>query len=166
MSFTASEVALLQKLLKIMGLQQQRMPLLLCDNLSAVCLSANPMFHKCMKHFEVDFHYGRERVAMKLIEVKHIPSSLQLAGSQAVFQSLRSKLSVSLHSTLSLRGCNGSMSSECEGKAHVEETQVEPTQVSPSTVKTSSSQTTRRTSTPKVAHRTGHPMTMIGFSYL
>lgn len=79
MSLVASEVAWLQNLLKIMGLHQQKMTLLLCDNLSAVCLSANPMFHKRTKHFEVDFHYVRERVAIKLLVVKHIPASLQIA---------------------------------------------------------------------------------------
>ena len=54
MSAATSEIVWLQHLLKIMGLQQQITPLLLCDNLSAVCLTANPMFHKRTKHFDVD----------------------------------------------------------------------------------------------------------------
>ena len=44
MSIEASEIVWLQNLLAVMGLKQQRTPLLLCDNLSAVCLTANPMF--------------------------------------------------------------------------------------------------------------------------
>lgn len=60
MSAAASEIVWLQNLLRITGLQQQRIPLLLCDNLSAVCLTANPMFHKRTKHFDVDYHYVRE----------------------------------------------------------------------------------------------------------
>ncbi|XP_048593367.1 uncharacterized mitochondrial protein AtMg00810-like [Brassica napus] len=57
MSLAASEIVWLQNLLRVMGLQQQRTPLLLCDNLSAVCLTANPMLHKRTKHFNVDYHY-------------------------------------------------------------------------------------------------------------
>ena len=85
-----------------MGLKQQRTPLLLCDNLSAVCLTANPMFHKRTKHFDLDYHYVRERVALKALEVKHIPASLQLADvftkslGQDAFFKLPSKLGVSL----------------------------------------------------------------------
>lgn len=100
MSAATSEIVWLQHLLKIMGLQQQVTPLLLCDNLSAVCLSANPMFHKRTKHFDVDYHYVRERVAMKALEVKHIPATLQIADvftkplSHEAFAKWRSKLGV------------------------------------------------------------------------
>lgn len=110
MSIAASEIVWLQNLLKVMGLQQKVTQLLLCDNLSAVCLSTNPMFHKRTKHFDVDFHYVRERVALKALEVKHIPAALQLADiftkslSQEPFFKLRSKLGVSLPSSPSLRG--------------------------------------------------------------
>lgn len=108
----ASEVAWLQNMLKIMGLEQRVLPLLLCDNFSAVCLSANPRFHKRTKHFEVDYHYVRERVAMKKLEVKHIPASLQIADvftkslGQDAYYRLRNKLSVSVPTSLSLRGSN------------------------------------------------------------
>jgi len=63
MSLAASEVAWLQNLLKTMGLEQKRTPLLLCDNLSAVLLSVNPSFHSRTKHFALDYHYVRERDA-------------------------------------------------------------------------------------------------------
>lgn len=64
----------------VMGLGQKITPLFLCVNLSAVCLSANPMFYKRTKHFEVDYvyHYVREGVSMKKLEVGHIPASLQI----------------------------------------------------------------------------------------
>lgn len=118
MSAAASEIAWLQHLLRIMGLQQQITPLLLCDNLSAVCLTANPRFHKRTKHFDVDFHYVRERVALKSLEVKHIPATLQVADiftkslAQEPFFKWRNKLGVllldaSLPLTPSLRGCKG-----------------------------------------------------------
>ena len=140
MSMAASEVAWLQNLLKIMGLEQRVTPLLLCDNLSAVCLTANPRFHKRTKHFEVDFHYVRERVAMKLLEVKHIPASLQTADvftkslSQEAFYRLRNKLSVSLLTTLSVRGSNSKLG-QTEIAQH-EEAKVKPITLAP-TVKSS-----------------------------
>ncbi|XP_033143560.1 uncharacterized mitochondrial protein AtMg00810 [Brassica rapa] len=111
MSAAASEIVWLQNLLCVMGLQKQRTPPLLCDNLSAVCLTANPMFHKHTKHFDVDFHYVRERVALKALEVKHIPASLQLADvftkplGHDTFLKLCTKLGVSYHPPPSLREC-------------------------------------------------------------
>lgn len=141
MSLAASEVAWLQNLLKTMGLTQQRLPLMLCDNLSAVCLTANPRFHKRTKHFEVDFHYVRERVAMKMLEVKHVPAALQIADvftkplGKDSFCKLRFKLSVSLLPLLSLRGSVSNMGLEIQKcKAQSKETSIKPKDES-STVK-------------------------------
>lgn len=46
-------------------------PVLLCDNLSAVMLTANHSFHSKTKHFMRDHHYVCERVALKTLEVHH-----------------------------------------------------------------------------------------------
>ena len=126
MSAATSEIVWLQHLLKIMGLQQQIIPLLLCDNLSVVCLTANPMFHKRTKHFDVDYHYVRERVAMKAMEVKHIPATLQMADiftkslSQESFYKWRSKLGVFVPPTSSLRGSKGGIDIGPSTKAQTE----------------------------------------------
>ncbi|XP_028077925.1 uncharacterized protein LOC114279843 [Camellia sinensis] len=75
-------------------------PLLWCDNLSAISLSSNPVFHSRSKHIAVDYHYIRERVASKQIFVKHVASSDQLADlfTKALpvsrFHFLRDKLMV------------------------------------------------------------------------
>ena len=50
-----------------------------CDNLGAKYLLANPIFHARTKHIEIDFHFVRERVAHKLLDIRFINSSDQLA---------------------------------------------------------------------------------------
>jgi hypothetical protein len=49
------------------------------DNIGATYLSANPMFHARTKHIEVDYHFVRERVAQKLLDIRFIPTGDQLA---------------------------------------------------------------------------------------
>ena len=45
----------------------------------ATYLSANPVSHARTKHIEVDFHFVRERVARKLLDIRFIPTGDQLA---------------------------------------------------------------------------------------
>lgn len=42
-------------------------------------MSANPVFHACIKHIEVDYHFLRERVARKLLEIEYVSSKDQVA---------------------------------------------------------------------------------------
>jgi histone deacetylase 1/2 len=50
-----------------------------CDNIGAKYLSANPVFHARTKHIEIDFHFVRERVAQKLLDIQYVHTSDQLA---------------------------------------------------------------------------------------
>jgi histone deacetylase 1/2 len=50
-----------------------------CDNLGATYLSANPVFHARTKHIEVYFHFVRERVSRKQLEIRFISSHDQVA---------------------------------------------------------------------------------------
>ena len=74
-----AEIIWIQTLLKELGVRQPRAACLWCDNLGATYLSANPIFHARTKHIEVDYHFVRERVADKLLEVRFIPSGDQVA---------------------------------------------------------------------------------------
>lgn len=79
------------------------------ENLSSIFLTANPAFHKRTKHFELDYHYVRERVALGALEVKHISSHLPIADiftkplPYNSFSALRYKLGVHEPPTPSLR---------------------------------------------------------------
>lgn len=99
----ASEIKWLSVLLKDLGLSQYSPPELYCDNLSSVYLTANPAMHARSKHFDVDFHYVRECVALGALIVKHIPGKQQLADiftkslPQQPYFDLRYKLGVPRH---------------------------------------------------------------------
>jgi histone deacetylase 1/2 len=74
-----AELIWIQSLLRELGISQDQLPVLWCDNIGATYLSSNPVFHARTKHIEVDYHFVRERVAQKLLQIKFIPSKDQLA---------------------------------------------------------------------------------------
>ena len=49
------------------------------DNRSAIALTKNPVFHGRSKHIHSRYHFIRECVERKLIEVEHVPGSEQKA---------------------------------------------------------------------------------------
>jgi hypothetical protein len=50
-----------------------------CDNIGATYSTANSMFHGRMKHVEIDFHFVREMVARKLLDVRLVSTDDQVA---------------------------------------------------------------------------------------
>jgi endonuclease III len=44
----------------------------LCNNFGATFLPANHVFHARTNHIDVDYHFVRERVAEKLLDVRFI----------------------------------------------------------------------------------------------
>ena len=65
-------------MLKELGIHAQT-PCLWCDNLGATYLSANPVFHATTKHIEIDYHFVRERVANKELDIQIVHSRDQVA---------------------------------------------------------------------------------------
>jgi hypothetical protein len=68
-----------EALLRELGVRQDSPPVLWCDNIGATYLSSNPIFYARTKHIEVNFHFVREQVAQKLLQVQFISSKDQLA---------------------------------------------------------------------------------------
>ena len=69
----------IQILLQELGIDSPRAAKLWCDNIGAKYLSANPVFHARTKHIEVDYHFVRERVSRRLLDIDFVPSGDQIA---------------------------------------------------------------------------------------
>jgi hypothetical protein len=74
-----SELIWVEALLRELGVKLKEKSCLWCDNLGAVYLSANPVFHARTKHIEIYFHFVRERVADNRLDIKFVSSKDQVA---------------------------------------------------------------------------------------
>ncbi|CAM8976219.1 unnamed protein product [Rhodiola kirilowii] len=99
-AFASAELIWLRQLLQEMSMSSVQAPILLCDNISATFLTANPVFHQRSKHIKIDYHFVREQVQSGELVVRHIKSVDQIADifTKAVgtsrFKNLRFKLLV------------------------------------------------------------------------
>ena len=109
MANTVAELKWLLSLFQELGLSISAPPVLWCDNIGATYLSSNPVFHARTKHVEIDFHFVRDIVANKSLNVRFVSSHDQLADlltkpiSSSRFALLRTKLNI-LSISLGLRG--------------------------------------------------------------
>jgi hypothetical protein len=76
---TAAELLWIRSLLQELRLTLSGPPKIWCDNIGATYLSINPIFHACTKHVAIDFHFVRELVASKDLEILFVPSADQIA---------------------------------------------------------------------------------------
>jgi hypothetical protein len=87
-----------------------------CDNISSILLANNPVYHAKTKHIEVHYHFIREKVIVKEIDLIHVSTKDQVvdiftkALSTNKLKKFRQMLGV-LEVDLSLRGSVENLSS-------------------------------------------------------
>ncbi len=87
-----------------------------CDNISSILLANNPIYHAKTKHIEVHYHFIREKVIVKEIDLIHVSTKDQVvdiftkALSTNKLKKFRQMLGV-LEVDLSLRGSVENLSS-------------------------------------------------------
>ena len=79
LAIASTELCWVCSLLQDLGIYLSDPLILWCDNVSALAIASNPVFHACTKHMEVDFHFVRECVLRKDLVVKFISTVDQLA---------------------------------------------------------------------------------------
>ncbi|PKU74388.1 Retrovirus-related Pol polyprotein from transposon TNT 1-94 [Dendrobium catenatum] len=100
LSAATSDVLWLRRLVLELGIDQPKPTTIHCDNISALALAKNPVFHARTKHIEIDFHFIRQHVDTGNISLAHIPSKDQIADiltkafSSTRFNDLRTKLTI------------------------------------------------------------------------
>ncbi|XP_058222953.1 uncharacterized mitochondrial protein AtMg00810-like [Rhododendron vialii] len=65
LAHTVAELSWLQMLLRDFSIVLHSLPVLWCDNLGALALASNPVFHARSKHIAIDYHFIREKVTAK-----------------------------------------------------------------------------------------------------
>jgi hypothetical protein len=79
MADATTKVMWVQTILNELGIQSPHSVRLWCDNMGAKYLASNAIFHGRMKHVEVDYHFVRDQVTKKLLDVRFISTSDQVA---------------------------------------------------------------------------------------
>ena len=81
-----------------------------CDNQS--CVKMNPVQHDKMKHVEMKYHYVREMVQRRAVELRYVPTNEQIADvlmkplGQGKFVYFQDKLGVVENVSLVERECS------------------------------------------------------------
>jgi hypothetical protein len=68
-----------EALLRELGVTLKGKPCLKCNNLGATYLSTKSIFHARTKQIEINFHFIRQCVANKLLDIRFISSKDQVA---------------------------------------------------------------------------------------
>jgi len=90
----------LRKMLKDLGCEQTEATKIMCDNISTVSISKNPVFHGRTKHIKIKFHFIREVQQSNEVLLVHCSSENQLADifTKALpkerFEDLRQRIGV------------------------------------------------------------------------
>ncbi|KAK9940035.1 hypothetical protein M0R45_016712 [Rubus argutus] len=74
---TTAEISWIRHLLCDLQVRIPYAPLLKCDNMSALALASNPVFHSRIKHLDNDFHFVRERVQHNDLKLEYVSTKEQ-----------------------------------------------------------------------------------------
>ncbi|PKU69726.1 putative mitochondrial protein [Dendrobium catenatum] len=95
-----SDIIWLRRLLTDFGISQNYSTNLYCDNMSAIALANNPVFHSRTKHIEIDLKFLRDHIQQNNISLHPISTTDQVAYiftkslSTPRFHQLRLKLTI------------------------------------------------------------------------
>jgi len=78
-TIVACEVIRLQKLLSVLGQLVDAHVVIYCDNINSMLLANNSVYHARTKHIEVHYHFIREKVLTKEIDLIHVSTENQVA---------------------------------------------------------------------------------------
>ena len=110
MASATAEITWITYLLRDLGVQLLIPPHLFCDNLSALHMTINPMFHSCSKHISLDYHFVPEKVAVHQLVTRYISSVSQPEDiftkplAKAAFHTFHHNLNIQSPSYARLRG--------------------------------------------------------------
>ena len=80
MAATAAEVVWTIRLLEELGISNPKRVTLNCDNMSAIYVAKNPVYHDRTKHIEIDCYFTKEKVLEGLLQLSYLPLKHQLAN--------------------------------------------------------------------------------------
>jgi hypothetical protein len=79
-AIVACEVVWLQKLLSDLEQSMDVPVVIYCDDISSILLANNPIYHARTKHIEVHYHFIREKVLAKEIDLIHVSTEDQVVN--------------------------------------------------------------------------------------
>jgi hypothetical protein len=109
LAITTAELHWLRILFNELQVPLPAPPQIWCDNMGAIALASNPIYHARTKHVEVDYHFIREKALNKDINISYLSTNDQCANiftkglTSARFLLLRGKLMI-VEPPMSLRG--------------------------------------------------------------
>jgi len=79
LAVTTAELYWLRMLFRELQVPLPAPPRIWCDNMGAIALASNPIYHARTKHVEVDYHFIREKVLHKDLTISYISTHDQRA---------------------------------------------------------------------------------------
>ena len=107
MAIATAELYWLRMLFRELNISLNSPPTLWCDNMGALALASNPIYHARTKLIEVDYHFIREKILHKDMLARYISTEDQSADiftkglTSQRFLSLRDKLMVTTPTAMS-----------------------------------------------------------------